>query len=90
MEFIRRFLQHVLPSGFQKVRHYGFLSPNCKRSIESVRWLATLFYGLVFVLLSHVALVAPAPPRVRCPHCGGAMILTAFTRSWAPPYVDTS
>jgi hypothetical protein len=23
-EFIRRFLQHVLPSGFQKVRHYGF------------------------------------------------------------------
>src|SRR5271166_1343832 len=27
-EFIRRFLQHVLPGGFQKVRHYGFLSPN--------------------------------------------------------------
>jgi hypothetical protein len=25
MEFIRRFLQHVLPRGLQKVRHYGFL-----------------------------------------------------------------
>jgi hypothetical protein len=23
MEFLRRFLQHVLPSGFAKVRHYG-------------------------------------------------------------------
>jgi hypothetical protein len=27
-EFIRRFLQHVLPPGFQKVRHFGFLSAN--------------------------------------------------------------
>ena len=26
-EFIRRFLQHVLPRGFHKVRYYGFLSP---------------------------------------------------------------
>lgn len=29
MEFIRRFLQHVLPSGFMKVRHYGFMNHNC-------------------------------------------------------------
>lgn len=29
-EFIRRFLLHVLPSGFQKIRYYGFLS-NCNR-----------------------------------------------------------
>jgi len=26
-EFIRRFLQHVLPSGFVKIRHYGLLAP---------------------------------------------------------------
>ena len=38
MEFLRRFLQHVLPAGFQKVRHYGFLSPNSATSIEAVRW----------------------------------------------------
>ena len=31
MEFLRRFLQHVLPAGFQKVRHYGFLSPPAGR-----------------------------------------------------------
>jgi hypothetical protein len=30
LEFIRRFLQHVLPAGFQKVRHYGFLRA-CER-----------------------------------------------------------
>ncbi len=29
-EFIRRFLIHVLPRGFTKIRHYGFLSPRNK------------------------------------------------------------
>jgi hypothetical protein len=33
MEFIRRFLMHVLPSGFQKIRYYGFLS-NCNRKTK--------------------------------------------------------
>ena len=28
MEFMHRFLQHVLPTGFMKVRYYGFLSPS--------------------------------------------------------------
>src|SRR5262249_20136918 len=50
MEFLRRFLQHVLPVGFQKVRHYGFLSPNSGTAIEAVRWLVTLQNGAVFVL----------------------------------------
>ena len=37
MEFLRRFLQHVLPSGFMKVRHFGFLSPSCAVSLEHIR-----------------------------------------------------
>ena len=37
MEFIRRFLQLVLPRGLQKVRHYGFLGPQSPLSIEAVR-----------------------------------------------------
>ena len=41
LEFIRRLLQHVLPTGFQKVRHYGFASPNSKQTVESVRWVVT-------------------------------------------------
>ncbi len=37
LEFIRRFLQHVLPRGLQKVRHYGFLSPQSAVSLHEVR-----------------------------------------------------
>jgi len=29
MEFMRRYLQHVLPAGFMKVRYYGFMNPAC-------------------------------------------------------------
>lgn len=29
-EFIRRYLMHVLPAGFQKIRYYGFLNNRCK------------------------------------------------------------
>lgn len=29
-EFIRRFLLHVLPSGFMRIRHYGFLANRCR------------------------------------------------------------
>jgi hypothetical protein len=35
-EFIRRFLQHVLPRGFHKVRYYGFLSPRNRFLLEQV------------------------------------------------------
>ena len=31
-EFIRRFLMHVLPKGFVKVRHFGFLANRCRRA----------------------------------------------------------
>ncbi len=34
-EFIRRYLQHVLPRGFQKVRHFGFLHPG-KHDVRNV------------------------------------------------------
>jgi hypothetical protein len=76
-EFMRRFLQHVLPTGFQKVRHYGFASPNSKQPIESVRWVVTLHYGLLFLLLARQAPTTP-PPRIRCAACGGAMIVVRF------------
>ena len=36
-EFIRRFLQHVLPFRFRKVRYYGFLSPRNKEQLEQIR-----------------------------------------------------
>lgn len=38
-EFIRRFLQHVLPKGFHKVRYYGILAPSNRRLLEKARQL---------------------------------------------------
>jgi len=38
-EFIRRFLQHVLPKGFSKVRYYGFFSPGRRAALSKVRQL---------------------------------------------------
>jgi hypothetical protein len=76
-EFMRRFLQHVLPTGFQKVRHYGFASSNSKQSIESARWIVTLHYDLLFLLLARQSPTISSP-RIRCPACGGVMILVGF------------
>jgi hypothetical protein len=36
VEFIRRFLLHVLPKGFMRIRHYGFLANRCKRENLSI------------------------------------------------------
>jgi hypothetical protein len=58
-EFLRRFLQHVLPRGFHKVRYYGFWRP---RAAETrTRLQRQLAPG------SRVALVPPEPPRLRVP-----------------------
>jgi Putative transposase/Transposase zinc-binding domain len=89
-EFIRRFLQHVLPNGFQKVRHYGFLSPNSHDSIEAVRWLVTLYYGLVYWLLGQIPQKFPTVPRIRCAVCGGPMRVLTIQPPAEPIYFDTS
>ena len=38
-QFLARFLQHVLPRGFAKVRHYGLASPTCRPQLETARAL---------------------------------------------------
>jgi hypothetical protein len=89
-EFLRRFLQHVLPTGFQKVRHYGFLSPNSRVSLDMVRWLIALYQKAVFVLRSQVPQEAAARPQFRCAHCGGAMLILICFYSAESNYFDTS
>ena len=98
-EFIRRFLLHVLPKGFRRIRHFGFLA-NCCRAAKLARIRA--------------ALQAPEPPRTvepvdyrqryailtghridLCPICGGRMVEVGhLPRSSAPrrasPRCDTS
>jgi hypothetical protein len=78
MEFIRRFLQHVLPTGFMKIRYYGFMNPNCKIELERIRGLIELSYG--FALDLPLPDVEPAR-RSLCPSCGGLLKL----RSVLPP-----
>jgi hypothetical protein len=41
VEFLHRFLQHVLPQGMTKVRYYGIFSPSCKPQLERARLLST-------------------------------------------------
>ena len=82
-EFIRRFLLHVLPRGFHRIRHYGLLASGGRRdNLARAREL----------------LAAPSPPspepdvapelsdrRLPCPCCGGRMlILETFERCAQP------
>ena len=70
MEFLRRFLQHVLPRGFMKVRYYGFLSPTSSASLEDVKARIEMASG--FALAAPEAPSEP-PTALRCRHCGGAL-----------------
>ncbi len=77
-EFIRRFLIHTLPPGFQRIRHFGFLA-NRHRS-EKLTLCRQLLGAPVAELLPGAEqcralqqALHPAPPA-RCPSCGSAMI----------------
>lgn len=75
MEFIRRFLQHVLPHGFMKIRHYGLLSSNSSTPIEKIRELISVVCKAVKMT---VAPVLPKPGLVTCKLCGHFMQHTRF------------
>jgi hypothetical protein len=88
-EFLRRFLQHVLPSGFQKVRHYGFASAINRKEYPLIRWMVTLAMGLTYLL--HAA-AAQTTPVFCCSDCGGPVTFFEFIRpaSIPTPIIDTS
>lgn len=69
VEFVRRFLMHVLPGGFMRIRHYGFLA-NCvrKKNVTRLRVLLAL-RGAVSTLIQ--ASKQPEPERASClcPSC---------------------
>jgi hypothetical protein len=98
-EFIRRFLVHVLPKGFHRIRHYGlFAGSNRADNIAAAR--ALLGVAQPPGDPREQPDVAPDRPRVLpcpCPHCGARMIvIEAFARgcepSWrpTPSRMDTS
>jgi Putative transposase/Transposase zinc-binding domain len=87
-EFIRRFLLHVLPKGFHRIRHYGLLaSAVCKANIARARELIAAPTPEV----EPPAAQDTADPdtasdqRPSCPCCGGRMLIVeVFGRGGAP------
>ena len=80
-EFIRRFLLHVLPKGFHRIRHYGLLaSAGRKANVARAREL------LATAMPSKTEEpVPPPPPRTPCPCCGGRMIIIEIIHGVAQP-----
>ena len=78
-EFIRRFLQHVLPAHFVKVRYYGWLSPGNREALHMVRELLGA-QSPPSPLEEHARDSTPATTTVHCPRCGQAMALVETLR----------
>jgi hypothetical protein len=72
-EFLRRFLLHLLPKGFVRIRHFGFLA-NRQRSM-----LLPLCFSALGTVPSQIEPeTSPAQqsdPLWRCPKCGGPMVV---------------
>ena len=91
-EFIRRFLLHVLPKGFHRIRHYGlFASANRADSIATARALLNVAQSAAEAQKQPD--VAPDTPRVLpcpCPRCGARMIvIEVFARDCEPRWQPT-
>lgn len=66
---IRRFLQHVLPKGFKKVRHFGYLSARNRQL------LALLQYRFGTVEFEPTDQLQPEAKIPQCPVCGKPMVM---------------
>jgi hypothetical protein len=91
-EFIRRFLLHVLPKGFHRIRHYGLLASATRA--ESIATIRALLRAVPpEVNQQKQSDVVPDAPRVLpcpCPCCGGRMIvIEVFARGCEPRWRPT-
>ena len=85
-EFIRRFLLHVLPKGFHRIRHYGLLA-SAARQAHIARARALLAAPEPETLRDETTSAAAVPNdhRPPCPCCGGRMIIVeTFERGGGP------
>jgi hypothetical protein len=83
-EFIRRFLIHVLPDGFHRIRHYGLLASACRRA--NVTKIRTLLGAAQPAPAPETATEhAPLTLREPCPCCGAPMRIIEIFRRGQPP-----
>jgi len=89
-EFIRRFLLHALPPGFQRIRHYGLLA-NCHRKTSLTRCRQLLAAPVTELLpqtkdYKDLYEALTAHPLTRCPRCGaGVMVRTQILAAYRWP-----
>ena len=83
-EFIRRFLIHVLPDGFHRIRHYGLLASS-KRKVNIAKIRSLLSVQTPLHEDQANVEVTPLTLREPCPDCGGSMrIIETFRRGQIP------
>jgi len=85
-EFIRRFLIHVLPDGFHRIRHYGLLASSARRAnITKIRALLRVQQPEQTVAQEPQVEINPLTLREPCPCCGGPIrIIEIFRRGQKP------
>jgi hypothetical protein len=92
-EFIRRFLIHVLPAGFHRIRYYGLLasasrSDNIARAREL---LAPPVLPIDAIKAASTDANEPQTPKHSCPCCGGRMIIIeTFAPGCSPQHRPTA
>jgi hypothetical protein len=89
-EFMRRFLLHVLPPGFHRIRHYGLLAnaarlENLARARELLAAPLSPLIAVPVLASEDVAQDAPTENARPCPCCGAPMvIIETFAKDHAP------
>ena len=88
-EFIRRFLLHVLPGGFHRIRHYGLLAKGPSApDLDRLRTLITAQTDSAMPPVAPEPAEPDAAPLQACPGCGGRMrIIEVFLRGRLPQTV---
>ena len=80
-EFIRRFLIHVLPRGFHRIRHYGLLASSTHKEAMA---LARRLLGVAAPIVEPEP-DEPSDHRPPCPCCGGHMTIIEDFARWCQP-----
>jgi hypothetical protein len=87
-EFLRRFLQHVLPTGFQRVRHFGWLSPAARKRWQRLHalldWKPATLSQLSTLLARHSFSDGGNAQLPLCPRCHKPMRLLGTLARWPP------
>ena len=85
--FVRGFAQHILPTGFRKVRYFGWMASNSRTKLEELRMIVWFSLGWVYWLAT--AHTPPPPPtafpKVRCAACGATMKILGITNQPVAP-----